>query len=88
MHLLGDDEPTLTRAGQLVYADTEKPITIDLNYRDIDQSKITTESTDILLFADGAPGLSQTEVVDALKKGAEYIQEFCGGEIGEVEIFT
>lgn len=86
MLLLGDKEATLTRLNQLIYADQKRPITIDLNYRDIDATKITTQTKNILLFADGAPGLSEAEVTSALKKGAEYIKKFCGGTIGEIEV--
>ena len=39
-----------------------------------------------MLYADGAPGLSESEVVDALRKGTEYIQKFCGGKVGNIEI--
>ncbi len=86
MHLLGDEEVTFTRAGELVYSDQNKPITIDLNYRDINETKLTEQTKNIILFADGGPGLSEEEVLSALKKGAEYIQKFCGGQIGEIQI--
>ncbi len=84
--LLGDETPTFTRAGELVYSDQEKLITIDLNYRDISNTKITEKTKNILLFADGAPGLSKDEVVAALQRGASYIQQFCGGEVGKIEV--
>jgi len=86
MQLLGDSEPTLTRENQLVYADAEKAITIDLNYRDIDATKITTDTTDILLFADGAPNLAEDDILAALQKGAEYIQQFCSGTIESIVV--
>lgn len=86
MMLLGDSKPTLTRVNQLVYADNDKAITIDLNYRDIDATKITTSTKEIMLFADGAPNLSEKDIIAALQKGAEYIRKFCGGTIGTVVI--
>ena len=86
MQLLGDSEPTSTRAGQLVYADATQLLTIDLNYRDIDATKITPETTNILLFADGAPDLPESDIIAALQKGADYIQLYCGGIIGELHI--
>jgi DNA/RNA-binding domain of Phe-tRNA-synthetase-like protein len=86
MHLLGDEAPTTLRDGQLIYADSTKALTMDLNYRDIDSTKITEQTTDIILFADGAPGLSQEDVTNALKQGAELIKEFCGGEIETIHI--
>ncbi|PIY80203.1 MAG: lysine--tRNA ligase [Candidatus Pacebacteria bacterium CG_4_10_14_0_8_um_filter_42_14] len=86
MKLLSDSKPTLTRENQLVYADKEKAITIDLNYRDIDETKITTSTSDIQLFADGAPNLEEKVIIEALQKGAEYIHKFCGGTIGTVAV--
>lgn len=77
--LLGDDAETTTQEGELVYADQEKILTLDLNYRDNSATKLTEKTTDILLYADGAPGLSTTEVVDALVKGAENIIRYSGG---------
>ena len=86
MKLLGDDEATILREKQIVYSDSKKPITLDLNYRDIDETKITIDTKNIILFADGTPGLAQDTVVEALKKGVEYIRQFCGGNIGEIVI--
>jgi len=86
MHLLGDDEPTTVMDGELAYADTKKLITLDLNYRDIDATKITEDTKKIILYADGAPGLSEEEVVAALQKGASNIKEFCGGEVSEITV--
>lgn len=87
MRLLGDNgKVTKTKDGQLVYADKEKLLTLDLNYRDIERTKITEKTKDIILFADGGSGISKEDVRRALKKGAEYIQEFNGGEIGEYNL--
>lgn len=86
MHLLGDDEPTTVMDGEMAYVDSEKLITLDLNYRDIDATKITEDTNKIILYADGAPGLTEVEVVSALKKGADYIKQFCGGDIGKIEV--
>lgn len=86
MHLLGDDAPTVVDAGEIAYADADKLITLDLNYRDIDATKITEKTKEIILYADGAPGLSEDEVAEALRKGAEYIVRFCGGTIGGIEV--
>jgi len=86
MHLLGDEEPTKVMAGEIAYADHYKLITLDLNYRDIDSTKITENTKKIILYADGAPGLSEEEVVGALQKGADYIQQFCGGNISPITV--
>lgn len=88
MHLLGDDVPTQIDAGELVYADAEKLLTLDLNYRDIDQTKITEKTEDIILFADGGPGIDLDHVKSALEKGAGYIRRFCGGSVGEIVLIN
>jgi len=86
MHLLGDDEPTITLNSEMAYADAEKLITLDLNYRDIDATKITEGTKKVILYADGAPGLTEEEVVSALQKGAAYIKQFCGGTISPIKV--
>lgn len=79
MHLLGKDEITTLKPNQVIYADAEKPLTMDLNYRDIDATKVTTETKNIILFADGAPGIDQTRLLTGLQRGADLIMQFCGG---------
>jgi lysyl-tRNA synthetase, class I len=84
--LLGDDEKSYTKKGELVYADNKKVLTIDLNYRDINETKITTDTKDIILFADGGPNIKSDEVINALKLGANNIIEFCGGKMDEIKL--
>jgi DNA/RNA-binding domain of Phe-tRNA-synthetase-like protein len=86
MHLLGDDESTSVMEGEMAYSDAEKLITLDLNYRDINTTKIDEKTKKVILYADGAPGLTEEEVVSALQKGADYIQQFCGGTISNIEV--
>lgn len=84
MQLLGKEGVTELKAGQIVYADQEKPITMDLNYRDIEATKITLATQNILLFADGGPGINRSVVLEALQKGADLIMQYCGGKQGDV----
>ena len=78
--LLSEKTPTLIKEGTLVYSDQERIITLDLNYRDCDYTKITLDSKNIILFADGAPGITRKEVEKGLDKGIELVTKFCGGE--------
>jgi DNA/RNA-binding domain of Phe-tRNA-synthetase-like protein len=84
MTLLGESKVTKTKEGEIVYADSEKPVTLDLNYRDIDKTKITLSTKSVMLFADGGPGIDVNVVKSALELGAKYIQKFCGGEIKDI----
>lgn len=83
VHLLGDDEEISLREGELVYADKERIITVDLNYRDANHTKVTEKTKDIILFADGAPGIPRGTVMEGLEKGIELIVKFCGGIVSE-----
>lgn len=86
MSLIGEDKPTIVHGNELVYADQKQVITLDLNYRDSDKTKITEKTKDIVLFADGCEGISDEEVMTGLEKGIEYIREFCGGTLKEKEL--
>ncbi|MDA1338430.1 MAG: lysine--tRNA ligase, partial [bacterium] len=82
--LLGDTEETELRDGQLVYSDENGVMTIDLNYRDANRSKITTETKDLIIFADGAPGITEQEILKALKLAIENIVLYCGGKTSDI----
>ena len=86
IHLLGDDSPTIIKNEELVYADQKQIITLDLNYRDANNTKVTEETKNIILFSDGAPGISAEEVMKGLEKGIEYILKYCGGTVEKKEL--
>jgi len=79
IRLLGDDEDTLIHEGELIYADSKKNMTLDLNYRDCDDTKITEKTKDVVLYADGGPEMSVEELKKGLEKGIELIIRFNGG---------
>lgn len=86
MLLLGDSDTTKTEEGEIAYADATKLLTLDLNYRDINETKISESTKNIVLYADGAPGIAESDVVDALQKGIDYITSFCGGTASEIRV--
>ena len=79
--LLGGDEVKKTKAGEVVYADQQGIITLDLNYRDCDRSKITEKTKNVLLTVDSCPGISDAEISHALDREIELIQKYCGGKL-------
>jgi len=48
---------------------------------DVDETKVTDATTDVLLVAYGIPGLSHDELEEGIVVAANYIQQFAGGEI-------
>lgn len=87
-YLLGDTEPTFIKEGEMVYADQDRILTLDLNYRDNDYTKVTEKSKNIVLFADGCPGISDEEVMMGLEKGIEYTMRHCGGKLKIKEVIS
>ncbi len=81
IYMLGETEPTEIHEGEMVYADRSRILTLDLNYRDNDHTKVTEKAKNIILFADGCPGISSEDVMLGLEKGIEYITKFCGGKV-------
>jgi len=79
--LLGEAEPTIIHEGELIYADQEGPLTLDLNYRDCDRTKVTSKTKNILLVADGCEGIGKDAVKDALDLGCQLITKFAGGKV-------
>lgn len=79
--LLGESEPTVIHEGELIYADCEGPLTLDLNYRDCDRTKVTQKTKNVLLVADGGKGISRKAIEEALELGSNFITHFAGGEI-------
>jgi len=79
--LLCESKPKKIKNGEMIYADQARVMTLDLNYRDCDHTKITTKTKSVVLFADGCPGISSAEVKRGLEKGIELITRFCGGKM-------
>ena len=86
--LLGESAPTAINEGELIYTDQKGPVTLDLNYRDCNRTKIIGKTKNIFLIADGCEGISRNEVKKALDLGCELITKFAGGEVIKKFIIT
>ena len=90
---LGSDKREETYLGEVVYADEERILTRRWNYRDCDETKVTCETRNAVLFIDGPEGVPRSSVEEALLDLERIINEYCGGEcsssvawVGEKEI--
>lgn len=81
LHPIGGGDPLTTEAGELIYADQERVICLDFNYRDSDFTKVTTNTRDVLLFVDGCGITPPDEVQSWLELAASRIIRFCGGKL-------
>jgi DNA/RNA-binding domain of Phe-tRNA-synthetase-like protein len=65
---------------ELVLTDSAKVLCVYV-HGDVDETKVTDATTDVLLVAYGIPGLSHDELEEGMVVAANYIQQFAGGEI-------
>jgi DNA/RNA-binding domain of Phe-tRNA-synthetase-like protein len=73
---IGMEAPKTLTGNEILLLDEKEPIAI-FPYRDADRSKITLETTDIMVIACGAPGVHEDIIEDAIRECARCIQRFC-----------
>lgn len=86
--LLGDEEPTTLKAGEVSYFDQSGPYNLDFNYRDAKRTMVTMDTTDLLINIDGVFDISREQVEQSLQETIEIIQKYCGGTVETVGIIT
>ena len=78
---LGGGDPQLTSEGEVIYSDDKRVLTRNWNYRDSDSTKITEESTAILLACEAAmPDIPTQDISGTIETIADYEKKFCGGD--------
>ena len=84
--LIGQRTKKLT-GKELVLTDSTKVLCVYV-HGDVDETKVTAVTTDVLLVAYGIPGMSPDKLKEGLIEAANYIQQFAGGEIMWGEIYV
>jgi DNA/RNA-binding domain of Phe-tRNA-synthetase-like protein len=78
---IGGGDTLAIEPGELVYADQKQVICLDFNYRDAEATKITLDTTDVMLLVDGCGVIPVDEVQDQLDLAISRIVRFSGGEL-------
>jgi len=81
---IGMHKPLIMAGGEIVMADASRLIAI-YPYRDAEYSKITLQTTELMLVSCGVPGIPLERLKEAVDKAAEFIIRFCGGRESEEE---
>jgi DNA/RNA-binding domain of Phe-tRNA-synthetase-like protein len=76
---LGSDKIEHTYAGEVVYADQNRILTRRWNYRDCDNTKITENTVNVIMFIDGSPEIPHKYIEKALGELASNLKLFCEG---------
>lgn len=81
--LLGDDEPTKYKEGELAYFDQTGGYNIDFNYRDAQRTAVTLDTKNLYINVDGIFDISPKQVEQVLREAVDKIIQYCGGTVEE-----
>lgn len=70
---------------ELLISDIEKILCI-YAYGDADATKLTKDTTNILVMVYGVPGIDERLVKEGVELGLNYIQRTAGGQIGKISV--
>lgn len=85
IHLLGEEQPTKFKDGEIAYFDQKGPFNMDFNYRDAKHSAVQLSTKNVYINVDGVFDIAPEKVQRVLKEACDNIIKYCGGEI---EIFS
>ena len=77
---LGASKQEETYQGEVVYADDTRILTRRWNFRDADETKITDETRNLVMFIDASPKITLDQVESALDELLRLLEEACGGK--------
>jgi DNA/RNA-binding domain of Phe-tRNA-synthetase-like protein len=76
---LGAAKQEETYPGEAVYSDDSRILTRRWNYRDCDETKITGDTVNLVMFIDASPAISIEKVQGALDGLLLLLERYCGG---------
>src|SRR3989344_1385133 len=79
--LLGDEEQTQYKDGEIAYFDQIGGFNIDFNYRDAQRTAVQMETKNIYVNVDGVYNITPQKVEQVLKEAVNTIIRYCGGKI-------
>jgi lysyl-tRNA synthetase class 2 len=79
--LLGDKEPKVPVAGEVLYKDTVGAICRRWNWREADRTKLTQNTKHAFLVLEALPPVSKEIMGAALNELAMLVQKYCGGTV-------
>jgi len=86
IHLLGDENPTKYKAGEIAYFDQKGGFNMDFNYRDAQRTMVTEKTTNLYINVDGVYDVTREKVERTLQETIEIIQNYCGGKVEKAGI--
>ena len=79
--LLGDNEPTGYKEGEIAYFDKIGGYNIDFNYRDAQRTAVQLTTKNLYINVDGVYEITPSQVEKSLQEACDMIIKYCGGTI-------
>ncbi len=79
--LLGEQQPTQYKEGEIAYFDKQGGYNIDFNYRDAQRTAVTEQTKNIYINVDGIYEITTERVEEVLHEACNIILKYCGGKI-------
>ena len=88
IHLLGDEEETEYKEGEIAYFDNIGGINMDFNYRDSIRTAVQTDTKNLYINVDGVFEITALQVESTLREVCDSIMKYCGGTLEEFGVVT
>lgn len=77
---LNSKEVERAKQGEVVYIDSEEVLCRRWNWRECEKTKMTEETKDVILVAEGLPPMTIKDMEGIIQELRQLIQRYCGGE--------
>lgn len=81
IHLLGDQESTKYKDGEIAYFDKIGGFNMDFNYRDAQRTAVQLNTKNLYVNVDGVYDITSKQVEGSLKEACDMILRYCGGTL-------
>lgn len=79
--LLGDQEPTMYKEGEIAYFDQKGGFNMDFNYRDAQRTAVQHDTKNLYINVDGIYHINPQKVEEVLREACDIIIKHCGGKL-------
>jgi lysyl-tRNA synthetase class 2 len=77
---LGEEKAEHPEKGEVIYRDDTRVLCRRWNWRDCDETKITEDSKNIILYVEGIPPITKSKLIEVCKELVDLTTTFCKGE--------
>jgi lysyl-tRNA synthetase class 2 len=77
---LGEEKTENPNKDEVIYRDKARVLCRRWNWRDCDETKITEDTKNAVLYVEGIPPITKSKLTEVCKELADLITTFCKGE--------